>query len=196
MTYVHILLSAAIVEELELIWVCCRWRVTCASCWDLYTRILLWCTEPWTLKMNKILFLAFPSFKFSYFPAYNVLSYLLNFYVYIRYLLSSFKLIRFSTNYFLFFFSTFRFIWPDAKDVRSSVFHFSSVVSSLLHLQIYLVSFKIMFSLLFSTCTFQLVSFKDVLFFLSKCGLQPHSALLFGLKNSAMNSSSNQRPRL
>jgi hypothetical protein len=29
-----VLLSAAIVEELELIWMCCGWRTPCASCWD------------------------------------------------------------------------------------------------------------------------------------------------------------------
>jgi len=38
-----VLLSAAIVEKLELIWVCCRWRVDLL---ELYTRILLWCTDP------------------------------------------------------------------------------------------------------------------------------------------------------
>jgi hypothetical protein len=69
------LLSAAIVEDLELIWVFCGWRtrtvvgwcwwwwwrpkhveqlsdkinsVTCAFCWDLYIRILLRCMDPWT----------------------------------------------------------------------------------------------------------------------------------------------------
>jgi hypothetical protein len=108
-------------------------------------------------------FLAFPSFKFSYFPAYNFLSYLLNFYVYLRYLLSSFKLIRFPANYFLLFFSTFRFICPVVKNVRSYVFHFQVlsllcstyrfiwfpsdyVLSSFLHLHL-LVSF-------FQRCSF------------------------------------------
>jgi len=36
--YVPLLLSAAIVEELELIWVCCRWRVDLflfsCDCWS------------------------------------------------------------------------------------------------------------------------------------------------------------------
>ena len=107
-----ILLSAAIVEELELVWVCCRWRmpptthsnqfqlfhdrsrqqygvkvtrccsyscfvlpkigdmwrpkhveqlsdkinsVACASCWDLYTRILLGYTDPWTLTLRRLM---------------------------------------------------------------------------------------------------------------------------------------------
>jgi len=109
--------------------------------------------------LNKTFFLAFPSFKFSYFPADNVLSYRLNFYVYLRYLFSSFKFIRFPANYVLLFFSTFRFIWHDAKDVRSSVFHFQVlsllcstyrfiwfpsdyVLSSFPHFHLYLVSFK------------------------------------------------------
>ena len=55
-----VLLSAAIVEELELIWVCCGWRVDqhgayntlISSCWNLYTRILLRCTDPWTLNIR------------------------------------------------------------------------------------------------------------------------------------------------
>jgi len=80
MMYVLVLLSAAIMEELELKWVCRGWgvdlllfsrgcwrkhdsetrnmwsssqtkinSVTCASCWDLYTRILLRCTDQWML---------------------------------------------------------------------------------------------------------------------------------------------------
>ena len=28
--------------------------VTCASCWDLYTRILLRCTDPWTLNLRLV----------------------------------------------------------------------------------------------------------------------------------------------
>lgn len=67
--------------------------------------------------------LAFPSFNFSYFPSDSVLSDL-NFQVYLCYLFSSFKFIQFPANYILLFFSSFSFIWPDAKDIRSSVFHF------------------------------------------------------------------------
>jgi hypothetical protein len=61
-----VLLSAAIVEELELIWVCCGWRtpptthskqlsdkvnsVKCVSSWDLCIRLLR-CTDRWTLNL-------------------------------------------------------------------------------------------------------------------------------------------------
>ena len=45
--------SAAIVEELEPVWVCCGWRTpvklcNVSSCW-MYIRILLRCTDPWTV---------------------------------------------------------------------------------------------------------------------------------------------------
>jgi hypothetical protein len=139
--------------------------------------------------------LAFPSSKFSYFPADNVLYYLLNFYVHLLYLFSIFKFIRFPANYVLLFFSIFRFIWPDAKDVRSSLFHFQ--VLSLLcstYRFIWFPSDYVLSS--FLHFHFYLVSFKDVLFSTSQCGLRPYNLILFGLKHSPMNSSFNQRPLL
>ena len=146
--------------------------------------------------LNKMFFLAFPSFKFGYFPAKKVPSYLLNFYVYLLYLFSNLKFIRLPADYILLFFSTFRFIWPDAKDVRSSVFHLK--VLSLLRTTYRFIWFPSDYILSsFLHFRLYLVSFEDVLFFLSHCGLQPYSVLLFELKDSPMKSnSSNQRPLL